>query len=156
MVRFFLLRLLGEELPEAGEMSLCTIITEVNKTKKMFECSDEELICPGNLDPDPQIKHTIKMYGRLGVISWLVAADMHPFYMSRFVQFWLKKSKVGYKCAPIALIAFGTCLCNGLSSDTFIGHRIGRFGMRLFNQNELDNMADASLVYLSYYQNLVS
>eukprot|EP00804_Cyclotella_cryptica_P019416 CCRYP_006604-RB/>CCRYP_006604-RB protein AED:0.03 eAED:0.03 QI:114/1/1/1/1/1/5/168/1358 len=147
------LRLLGEDIPTEG-LELCQIVSAVNKTKQLIELeSDEALLQMTKIRNNTRkIENIMKFYGHLGLISWFVTPKMHAFYMARFAHFCLK-SQVGCKYLPSAFVAFGACLCNGLTNETFVGYRIGKIGLMILNRSELD-MDEASKVYLAYYREL--
>jgi len=150
-----LVRLLGEDLPNDG-LALCQIVSEVNKTKELFESeSDEALLKIAKAQNNTKKSENImKFYGYLGLISWFAAPRMHAFYIARFAQFCLKY-RVNCKYLPSAFVAFGACLCDGLTNETLLGYRIGNIGLMILNRSELD-MDEASKVFLAYYRELVS
>ena len=145
-------RLLGEDLPSEN-LKLSQIVSAVNSTKEMFEHESDHSLLNMKKKTDKRIESIMKFYGHLGLVSFIATPTMHTFYMAKFAQFCLV-SKVDCKYLPTAFVAFGACLCDGLSSDTMLGHRIGRIGLLLFNRSDLD-MDEASCVYLGYYRDLV-
>lgn len=47
-------------------------------------------------------------------------------------------------------MTFATVLCRAMSTKSFLGHRIGKLGLRLLNQYDLST-SHLPLVYLMYY-----
>ena len=152
LLAYDVVRLLGEDLPSEN-LELSQIVSAVNSTKEMFERESDHSLLNMKKKTDKRIDTIMKFYSQLGLVSFIATPMMHPFYMSKFAQFCLV-SRVDCKYLPIAFAIFGSCLCNGLSSDTMLGHRIGRIGLVLFNRSVLD-MDWASLFYLEYYRHLV-
>jgi hypothetical protein len=88
-------------------------------------------------------------YYILTSLIYLAKPALHPYYVSRWVQYCLEH-KVASKYVTASYTCFAAILCQLTDANIRIGKRVGQLGLKLLNQSG-SFMSELPLVHMLYY-----
>ncbi|KAL3793699.1 hypothetical protein ACHAWO_000509 [Cyclotella atomus] len=125
------------------------VISQISSAMKRFEkVSDDNLL---HMHQTKSYHHAAIMhaYYILTSLIYLAKPALHPYYVSRWVQYCLEHN-VASKYVSASYTCFAAILCQLTDANIRIGKRVGQLGLKLLNQSD-SFMSELPLVHMLYY-----
>lgn len=118
---------------------------------RLGEASDEALLNTQKVEFGNHVA-TMQAFNTLVNLAYVARPKLYPYFVARWTKFHLK-NKVQCAFTPAVYITFAVVMCQDInSSDIWVGHRIGKLGLRLQNEYvSISSNSELPSQHLLYY-----